>query len=106
MFSPSHSIYLVLNGTCHLTPLLTTPLRGKSCNHDCCIQITVVFPCFFLSTNCLEIQNVKYVSNNDGTDPTTDLPTEAMQKHNPYPFGIDPVCLCGSGFVVYFYVPL
>lgn len=36
--------------------------------------------------------NVSFVSNEGGgSDPTTDLPAEAMQRLNPYPFGIDPV---------------
>ena len=34
---------------------------------------------------------VGYVQDDDGTDPVTDLPTYAMQRLNPYPFGIDPV---------------
>jgi len=47
---------------------------------------------------------VSYVPKNDGSDPVTDLPIEAMQKQNPYPFGIDPVCACESGLGVIYFV--
>lgn len=34
---------------------------------------------------------VAFVPGDDASDPVTDLPTYAMQRLNPYPFGIDPV---------------
>ena len=35
------------------------------------------------------------ISSGEGTeDEVTDLPTYAMQRLNPYPFGIDPVSKC------------
>ena len=47
---------------------------------------------------------VAFVPGDDASDPVTDLPTYAMQRLNPYPFGIDPV----SEYVVinWLFVPI
>ncbi|XP_065883014.1 V-type proton ATPase 116 kDa subunit a 1-like isoform X2 [Dysidea avara] len=46
---------------------------------------------FSFNTTINDTDVVAFVPKHEGSDPVTNLPVEAMQKHNPYPFGIDPI---------------